>query len=418
MFNKAKRVAIIAGARTPFIKAGTEFKDYSALDLGTKVVRGLLQQSDIDKKIIDEMVFGVVIHNPKIPQLAREIGLASEMPATMPAYTVSNNCITGIQAATCIYDSIVNGRADVGIAGGVESMSIPPLLVNKSLSEILIAAQKSKSILDKLRQLTKIRFGYIKPEMFAIAEPSTGLTMGEHCELMAKEWHITREEQDKIAYNSHINAAKATSDGCLSHEIIEVDGISGDNLIRSDTSPERLAKLKPVFDKSSEGTITAGNSSPLTDGAAAVLLMSENKAKSLGLEPLAYIKAFTYAAIEPKDGLLMAPAIAVPKVLKAANVELNDMDLIEMHEAFAAQVACNIKALESGWRGTPLSPFPWEKLNTMGGSIALGHPFAATGGRIMTTLANAMQRDNLRYGLISICAAGAMAAAMILERDV
>jgi acetyl-CoA acetyltransferase family protein len=241
--------------------------------------------------------------------------------------------------------------------------------------------------------------------------------MGEHTELTVKEWGIARNEQDEIAYRSHMNAHRATQDGRLKAEIHPLDGYEHDLFIRPDTSMEKLAKLPPVFDHSPSGTITAGNSSPLTDGAAVVLLMSEHRAQKENREPLAFIKAFEYAAIDPKDGLLMAPGLAVPRLLRKTGLSLADMDLIEMHEAFGGQVASNIRAWEQGWKEPAIGSVDRENLNQLGSSIAVGHPFAATGARIVTTLANEMKRRDARYGLVSICAAGAQASAMILERS-
>ncbi|MFQ5641872.1 MAG: acetyl-CoA C-acyltransferase [bacterium] len=415
--KSSTRVAVIAGARTPFVKAGTVFKNYSALDLGVHAVNGLIKIHKVPPEFLDELVYGIVILDPKIPNMAREIVFRTELPSTIRAHTVSNNCITGIHAITAIYDSIIEGRTEVGIAGGTESMSNPPLLFGRKISRIFLDAASAKSFDAKFSNFIKIRPWHFKPTAPAIAEPSTGLSMGEHTEIMVKEWNIPREEQDEIAYRSHMNAHAATEDGRLKAEIYPLDGVDRDLIIRSDTTLEKLAALPAVFDPSPAGTLTAGNSSPLTDGASAVLLMSEQRAKKEGREPLAFIKAFEYAAIDPKDGLLMAPAVAVPRLLKQTGLKLSDMDIIEMHEAFGAQIACNIRAWENGWKEEAIGKVELEKLNPLGGSIAVGHPFAATGGRIITTLANEMKRRNVKYGLISICAAGAMAAAMILERD-
>jgi acetyl-CoA acetyltransferase family protein len=411
------RVAIIAGMRTPFVKAGTIFKNYSALDLAVHAVKGLISKHRVPPESVDELVFGIVIGDPKIPNLAREIVFKTELPSTARAHTVSNNCITGIHAITAIYDSIVNGRTEIGIAGGTESMSNPPLLFGKKISRIFLDAASAKTAGARLANFAKIRPWHFKPSAPAIAEPSTGLTMGEHCEIMAKEWKISRAEQDEIAFRSHKNAHTATEDGRLRAEIFPLDDIDRDLLVRSDTTLEKLAKLPPVFDRSANGTISAGNSSPLTDGASAVLLMSEERAQKEGREPLAFIRAFEYAAIDPNDGLLMAPCVAAPRLLKKTGLKLSDMDIVEMHEAFGAQIACNLRAWESGWKEPAIGKVDIEKLNPLGSSIAVGHPFAATGGRIVTTLANEMKRRGSKYGLVSICAAGAMAAAMILERD-
>ena len=412
------RVAIIAGMRTPFVKAGGGLSQYSACELGVHAVSGLLKTHKIDPKSIEEHVFGIVIHDPRIPNVSREIVLASSLPKQVTAHSVSNHCISGMVAVPSIYDSIINGRIKTGIGGGTESMSNPPLLVNKQLSQILLSAYKESNYLSKLKPFLGLRPWHLPPDMISATEPSTGLTMGEHCEIMAKDWKVSQERQDEIAYRSHMNALKATRDGRLTSEIAPMNGIDQDLIIRADTSPQKLEKLSPAFDTSSRGSITAGNSSPLTDGASAVLLMSEEKALEEGREPLAYIKAFEYAAIDPKDGLLMAPALAVPRLLKKTGLTLSDMELIEMHEAFGAQVICNLIAWSQGWKEPSIGNIDNDKLNPLGSSIAVGHPFAATGGRIITTLANEMKRRNAKYGLISICAAGAMAGAMILERDV
>lgn len=410
------RVAVIAGARTPFVKASTVFKNYSALDLANHSVNGLLKLHDFDPNRVDELVYGIVIFDPRIPNIAREVVFSTGLPAGVRAHTVSNNCITGIHAITAIYDAIVSGRTQVGIAGGVESMSNPPILFSKDFTRILMDANAAKSTGQRLSRLLKIRPWHFKPNFPSIAEPSTGLTMGEHAEIMAKEWQIPREEQDEIAFRSHNNANAATEDGRLTAEIYPLEGIKRDSIIRADTSVEKLARLKPVFDRSDTGTISAGNSSPLTDGSSAVLLMSEERAKQEKREPLAYLKDFEYAAIDPGDGLLMAPCIAVPRLLERTGLSLSDMDIVEMHEAFGAQIACNLRAWEQGWKEKAIGKVEVEKLNPLGSSIAVGHPFAATGGRIVTTLANELKRRDGKYGLVSICAAGAMAAAMILER--
>jgi acetyl-CoA acetyltransferase family protein len=338
------------------------------------------------------------------------------LPAKIRAHLVSNNCITSIHASVDVADAILRGRSEIGIAGGVESMSTLPVLFGREASDIFLKAGMARSTAERLKVLLRLRPRHFKPAPLSFKEPSTGLTMGEHAELSAKEWNITRGEEDEIALRSHLRAAAATSDGRLKAEISPLEGVDHDTIVRTDTSLEKLAGLRPVFDRSEKGTITAGNSSPLTDGAAAVLLMSEERARREGFEPLAFIKAVEFAAIHPREGLLMAPAVAVPRVLRRAGLGIEDMDIVEVHEAFGAQVACNLKAWEKGWKEAAVGTIDTEKLNPLGSSIAVGHPFAATGARIMTTLANEMTRRDARYGLISICAAGAMAAAMVLER--
>ena len=338
-------------------------------------MRGLLERHDLDPSGIEAMAFGVVVPEPGKPNLAREIVLESGLPAAIEAQTVSSYCITGLRTATVIADAIARGRIGAGIAGGVEWLS------------------------------------GADPATFR--EPTTGLSMGQHMEITRAEWEIPRERQDEVALASHRNALAAR--GHLEREIVPVEGIAWDTGPRSDTSLERLATLKPAFGPG--GTITAGNASPVTDGASAVLLMSERRAADEGREPLAFIEAMDYAAIHPDEGLLMAPAITVPRLLERAGLQLADIDLIEIHEAFAAQVLANVAAWEQGWKGRPTGPVDWSRVNVNGSSVAVGHPWAATGGRILTTLANEMARRDVKRGLISICAAGGMAGAFLLTRS-
>lgn len=414
----SSRVAIVAGMRTPFVRAGTIFKRYSPLELAVHSVHGLIDKTKLNTDELNEFVYGIVVVDPRIPHLAREIVLSSQLASQLQALTVTNNCITGISAIRTIFDSISSGRIEAGMAGGVESMSNPSLLFSRQASRIFLDAFAAKSGKDRIRQFLKLRPHHFKPTSPGIKEPSTGLSMGEHTELMVKEWKISRKEQDEIAYRSHMNAHQATQDGRLVKEIAPLDGIDTDQFIRPDTTLEKLAKLKPVFDRSSSGSITAGNSSPLTDGAASILLTSEKFAYIKGYEPLAFIKDFEFVGIQPEEGLLMGPAIAVPKLLKRNSLTLADFDIVEMHEAFAGQIACNLKAWEQGWKKPAIGTIEKEKLNPMGSSIAIGHPFSATGIRITTTLANELKRRNARLGLISICGAGGTAAAMIIEREI
>ncbi len=413
----SNRVAVVGGARSPFVKAGTVFRKYTALDLGVHSVNGLLEKQALDPNSVDELVYGITVLDARIPQFAREVVFSSHLPSSVRALTVIDNCIAGTSAITSLFDSIVSGRAEIGLAGGVGSMSNPSVLFNRRASRIFLDAASARSLGQKLKILSRIRPSDFKPGVPGVQEPSTGLSMGEHTELTVKEWQISREAQDEIAYQSHMNAHQATQDGRLKAEIRPLDGYEQDLFIRPDTSMDKLAKLPAVFDRSSNGTITAGNSSPLTDGAATVVLMSEERARKDNLEPLAFIRAFEYAAIDPNDGLLMAPGIAVPRLLRKTGLSLADMDLIEMHEAFGGQVASNLRAWEQGWKEPAIGSVDRDKLNQLGSSIAVGHPFAATGARIVTTLANEMKRRDVKYGLVSICAAGAQASAMILERS-
>ena len=368
------RVAIVAGMRTPFVKAGKAFKDLGPLRLARESVRGLLDTHQVPAESIESLAYGVVVPEPGRPNLAREIVFEEKLPGGIEAQTMSSYCITGLRTIASIAEAIQAGRMECGIAGGVDSLS------------------------------------HADPATFI--EPSTGLSMGEHTELTRKKWGIRRERQDEIALASHRNAVAARDR--LSSEIHPVLGVEQDSGPRPETSLEALSALKPVFDP--EGTLTAGNSSPVTDGASAVLLMSEDRARREGRKPLALIRAVAFAAHDPSEGLLMAPAIAVPRVLATSGLKLSDMDLIEIHEAFAAQVLANVAAWEQGWKGEPTSPVDWGRVNVNGSSLAIGHPWAATGGRIVTTLANELARRDGTFGLVSICAAGAMAGALILER--
>ncbi len=410
------KVAVIGGARTPFAKANTTLKGYSALELGTHSVNGALEKLNLDPADIDQLAYGVVVVDPTIPHMAREINFKSQLPSEVQALTITDNCISGTSAIASVHDAIVTGRSNAGIAGGVDSMSNPPVLFKKRAGRIFLSAATARSFGEKARILSRLRPKDFAPWAYGVAEPSTGLSMGEHTEITVKEWEVAQDEQDKIAFSSHQHAYIATEDGRLAAEIHPLGGIDRDSLIRPDTSLEVLAKLPPVFDRSDAGTITAGNSSPLTDGAASVVLMSKARAVELGHEPLAYIKDFINVGIDPKDGLLMGPGVAVPRLLRKNGLTLDDLDLIEMHEAFGGQVASNLKAWEQGWKEPAIGKVNRDILNVRGSSIAIGHPFAATGARIVLTLANEMKLRDARYGLVSICGAGATAVAMLLER--
>jgi acetyl-CoA acyltransferase len=407
------RVAIVAGCRTPFAKAGTAYRDLTALDLAKACVRELVERSEIDPARIETLVMGQVIPSPKAPNLARETGLGVGLPTAVPAHTVNRACASSNQAIADVAAAIQLGLAEVGIAGGAESLSDVPILHSRGMARALVEASRARSLVGRLKPFARLRPRDLIPDTPAIAEPSTGLTMGQSAERMAQENGITRETQDRIAWLSHTRAAAAFDDGRLGPELCRVfvpptyaSVVEADNTIRRDTTPEALASLPPVFDRK-YGSVTAGNSSPLTDGAAAVLLMSEQRASREGYEALAFIRSWAVAAVDPAGQLLMGPALAIPRALERAGLRLADMDLVEMHEAFAAQVASNLQALE------PIDP---EKLNVSGGSIALGHPFGATGARLTTTLARELKRRGGRYGLLSVCAQGGMGFAMVLER--
>jgi len=425
--GSGRRVAVVAGVRTPFAKAGTALKHLSAIELGKLCVAELLQRTNLDGEHVEAVVYGTVVPSVIAPNIAREVSLMPMLPKGCQAYTVSRACASANQAITDAADQILLGHHDVIVAGGAESLSNVPILHSRSMSEKLVAFSRAKNTAQRLRLLGSLRPRDFVPITPAIAEPSTGETMGQSAEKMAKINHIPREDQDQFALRSHRLAAAGTHDGRLTAEIMPVwippkfdDALTADNGIRSDSSIEQLRALRPVFDRH-YGTVTAGNASPLTDGASAVLLMSEEAARSLGYEPLAFIRSYAYAALDPGEQLLMGPVLAAPVALQRAGLGLADMDLIEMHEAFAAQVLCNLRGFESRtWAeragfDEPVGEVDRSKLNVMGGSISIGHPFGATGGRILTTLANELKRRGGRFGLMTVCAAGGMGHAMVIE---
>jgi acetyl-CoA acyltransferase len=355
--------------------------------------------------------------------------LAAGIPPTVPAFSVSRACASANQAIASAAESITLGLTDVAIAGGVEVLSDVPMLLSKPLRNALVGASKAKSLGGRAKSLAGVRPRHLAPVTPAIAEPSTGESMGESAERMAKENAITRDDQDRWALRSHQLAHQGTVDGRLKDDIVPTyvppdfkQVLSEDNGIRADTSLEKLAALPPVFDRK-YGSVTAGNSSPLTDGASAVLVMSEEKAKALGYEPLGYIRSWAWSALAPSGQLLQGPAYAAPVALDRAGVSMGDIELWEMHEAFAAQVLSNLQALDSDefaqrelGRSQKVGILPEDRINVMGGSIAIGHPFGATGGRLTLTLLKEMRRRGLGLGLVTVCAAGALGFAMVLER--
>jgi acetyl-CoA acyltransferase len=423
-----RRVAIIAGVRTPFARAGTAFKDMTAIELGKRCVAELVQRTNLDGDLVEAVVYGTVVPSVIAPNIAREISLMPMLPRGCEAYTVGRACASANQAITDAADQIVLGHHDVVIAGGAESLSNVPILHSRTMSEKLVTFSRAKNPAQQLRILSSVRPKDFVPITPAIAEPSTGETMGQSADKMAKINHVPRDEQDQFALRSHRKAAIGTDDGRLAAEIVPVyvpprytTVLTTDNGVRRDTSIDQLRTLKPAFDKK-YGTVTAGNASPLTDGASAVLLMSEERAAMLGYTPLAFIRSYAYAALDPGEQLLMGPVLAAPVALARAGLTLGDMDLIEMHEAFATQVLCNLLGFQSReWAeragfSQPLGEVDLSILNVMGGSIAIGHPFGATGGRILTTLANELVRRGGTFGLMTVCAAGGMGHAMVIER--
>ena len=423
-----RRVAIVAGVRTPFLKSGSAFRDVSAVALARHAARELLFRSEIDGREVDEVIFSQVVPSVLAPNVAREVSLLPQLLPSVPAYTLNRACASSAQAIANAGDQIALGHADTILAGGVESLSDLPILHSRRFSRVLVDASRAKTFGGRMAAFGRARPRDLVPVTPAIAEPSTGESMGQSAEKMAKENGISREAQDELALRSHQRAAAATADGRLTAEIAPWFGgpgmdqpIAADNGIRPDTSLESLAALRPVFDRR-YGSVTAGNSSPLTDGASAVLLMADEKATALGYAPLAYLRSYAVAAVDPGWQLLMGPVYAVPKALERAGLAWSDIGLFEIHEAFAAQVLSNAQAWGSqAWAerlglAGPVGEVDWDRTNVMGGSIAVGHPFAATGGRLVTTLANEMRRRDVQFGLISICAQGGMGYAMVLER--
>jgi acetyl-CoA acyltransferase len=420
-------VVVVAGLRTPFVKAGTAYRSMSALELGQAVVRELLDRTALPKNELDAIVYGQVIPSLSGPNIARELVLALHLPKSVDAYSVSRACATSTQAVASAAMMIQTGQAKIVIAGGADSASDVPITVSKPLSEALVEANLAKSGMDKLMAFSHVAPKDLLPVPPALRELSTGLTMGESAEKMAKENGISRRAQDELAHRSHARAAYAWKNGTFDREVMPVrvppsyEATRMDNIVRTDSALDAYAKLRPVFDKK-HGTITAGNSSPLTDGASAVMVMRADVAKALGFAPLGKIRGFAFAALDPNEQLLMGPAYATPRALDAAKLELKDMTLIDLHEAFAAQVLSNLQAFASKkWaeeklgRKKAIGEVPDEKLNVHGGSIAIGHPFAATGTRQITTVLNELKRRGGGLGLVAQCAAGGLGAAMILE---
>lgn len=415
------RVAIVGGVRTPFVKAGGVFSKYSTLELGKHVVVGCFERLGIDPDVIDELYFGTVLLDPRIPNLAREIILRSGLPKTINGHFVSNNCITGLVAANVAAEGIRSGRIRAAIVGGSESMSNPTLTFPRKGEEFFIRLSRARSLGERLSVLKRFRPGFLAPQAPSPKEPSTGLTMGQHCELMAQEFGIGRNEQDALALRSHQAAALAREKGVLAKQILPLGGVSEDNLVRGDTTAEKLAKLPAVFDRGPQGTISAGNASALTDGASAVCLMSEAFAREIKAPIIGFLDRVEFASLPPGDGLLMAPALALPKLMAACGLTTSSVDLFEIHEAFAAQVLCNLRAWEGGWSRyasiPALGAIDRERMNVYGGSIALGHPFAATGGRLLVNACQALEDRGGKTAVLSVCAAGGGAAAAAVSRE-
>ena len=422
------KAVIVGGVRTPFLKAGTDFRHLSAVELGKVAVRELLARTGVPGEIVDQLVYGTVVHDPQAPNIAREVGLAT-LPKAVPATTVSRQCATANQAIADAANMIEVGTADVVVTGGSESLSRIPVLLSEKLADTLVTVSRAKTFRQKVTAAGRVRPKDLVPQTPRIAEPTTGESMGEAAERMAKENGISRAAQDEWALRSHRLATAGVTDGRLTAEIAPVyvpprfdRVVDRDNGVRTDTTLERLAALKPVFDRR-HGTVTAGNSSPLTDGASAVLLMSEERARADGVVALGRLRSYAFTALDPAGELLGAPVFAAPIALDHAGLAMRDIGLLEMHEAFAAQVLSNLQQLGSDefaerklGRARAVGHPPLDHINVMGGSIAIGHPFAATGGRLVVTLLQEMRRRDVELGMVTVCAAGGMGAAMVFER--
>ncbi len=428
--GRRERIAIVAGLRTPFMKQSTAYKRESAQDLGKLVVAELIARAELDPKLIDLCVYGQVVPSLSAPNIAREIVLGAGLPKTIEAFSVSRACATSFQSMTSAAEAMLAGQSQIAITGGADSSTDVPIAVSRKLAGALVDASKAKTLGDKLKIFAKLSPKDLIPVPPALKEPTTGLTMGESAEKMAKEGGITREEQDAFAHRSHTRAAKAWESGIFANEVMHVlpapgfeKAIAEDNVFRKDSKIEGYGALRPAFDRR-YGTVTAGNSSPLTDGASALLLMTESRAKELGYTPLGYLKSWAYAALDPNGWMLMGPSYATPKALDRAGLRLKDMAVVDMHEAFAAQVLCNVKAFGSKkfaeerlGRSEAIGEIDDATFNVHGGSISLGHPFAATGARMVTTLLHELKRRGGGFGLATACAAGGLGAAVVLEVD-
>lgn len=423
-----RKVVVISGARTPFLRSGTGYNDLMSYQLGQHAIRGLLSNTGLDPALVDYVVMGTVISNTKTSNVARESALTAGIPATTPCHTVTMACISANQAIVTAAERIMLGHADIAIAGGVDCTSDTPILFRKEMRKKLFAAQKNKTLMDNLRFLASLRFKDFVPERPAVAEFLTNRSMGADCDLMAARFKVSRQEQDEFAALSHQRAGEAEKQGIFADELVPValppkfKAIDRDNGIRPETTAAGIAKLRPAFDKK-YGTITAANASFLTDGAAAVLLMTEEKAAELGLLPKARIVDYVFTGQRVEDELLLGPTYATAKLLQRTGITLDQIGVFEFHEAFAGQIVTNLKCLaDDDFARTHLGldkapgQIPMDKFNVWGGSLSIGHPFGATGARLVSTAANRLHRENQQYALIAACAAGALGHAMLIER--
>ncbi|MDE2197037.1 MAG: acetyl-CoA C-acetyltransferase [Gammaproteobacteria bacterium] len=424
-----RRIAIIGGMRIPFCRMNTNYMRLGNLEMLTAAMKGLVEKYNLKGEILGDAAAGAVMKHSRDWSMTREAVLGSGLDPHTPAHNLDRACGTSLSTVIELGSRIALGELDSAIAAGVDSASDVPIVFGRHYQQILLDMNRAKTFGQRLKALSRWRPSDLKPHFPAVTESRTGLSMGQSCELMAKEWKLTQKEQDELAFASHMKAAAAWKAGFYADLVAPFNGIDHDNTVRADTTLEKLAKLKPVFDRSPSGTLTAGNSTPLTDGASAVLLASEEWAKARGLPVQAYLTHFAVAGVDfagmqgPREGLLMAPTYAVPKMLDRAGLKLQDFDFYEIHEAFAAQLLCTLKAWESAdycrtrlGRKEALGSIDRNKLNVKGGSVALGHPFGATGGRIVAGLAKLLAQKGSGRGLISICTGGGMGVTAILER--
>ncbi len=423
--GRAIRVAVVGGSRIPFCRSHSVYRNASNQDLMTAALKGVVDRFDLRGQTLGDVALGAVIKHSKDWNLARESVLDSGLSPQTPGVDLQRACGTSLEAAIMVANKIALGQIEAGIAGGTDTVSDAPIVFKDQFRRILLDSHSGRSFMDKVKPWFRMRPSHLAPQLPGVLEPRTGLSMGESMEITAQKWEVQREHQDQLALSSHVKAAAAWDEGWYEDLVVPFQGAEQDNNIRPDSTYEKLAKLKPVFDKSGEGTMTAGNSTPLTDGAAAVLLASEDWARKKNLPILAYLTFSKVAAVNfiDDEGLLMAPAYAVSEMLKQADMSLQDFDYYEIHEAFAAQTIATLKAWQSEQfcrtrlgRNKPMGPIDLARLNVKGGSIAIGHPFAATGARIVSTLAKILNEEGHgRRGLISVCTAGGMGVSAILE---
>lgn len=421
-----KNVVLVDGVRTPFLVSGTQYNNIMAHDLQRHALLALMKRTGLPQDVIEYIIIGTVIQEVKTSNIARESSLGAGFPLSIPAHTVTQACISANQAITTAFGQLATGQISAAVAGGVEFLSDVPIRFNRSMRKLMLSANKAKTPMQKLGLLMKFRPAYLAPELPGVAEFSTGETMGHSGDRLAAAFQVTRQEQDAYALRSHTLADKATKEGLLSDLApITVPGkdvpIKQDNGIRV-SSLEQMAKLKPAFVKP-HGTVTAANASFLTDGASACLLMTEDKALSLGLKPKAYLRSYVYTSQDPKDQLLLGPTYSTAKIMDKTGLTLKDIDVFEFHEAFAGQILANFKAMDSEWfaqnymnRQNKVGVPPLEKFNLWGGSLSLGHPFGATGVRLVTTAANRLIKEGGQYALVAACAAGGLGHGMIVEK--